>query len=64
MTTTKLTPNKTLVNNEGKKITVSIADYQELQQEFNDGIWLVIIHDIDGDIHTVILPDNFTQKAA
>jgi hypothetical protein len=64
MMTTTTTPNKTLVNNEGKKIKVDLATYEELKKDFNGGVWLVIIHDVTGDVHTVILPDNFTQETA
>lgn len=61
MTTTTTTATKTVVNNEGETITVSLDCYNEMQRDYDAGVWMDIVNDIEGNPHCVIIPDNFAK---
>ena len=50
---------KQVKNNENKMINVSIDTYNGLQQMYNNGYFSAIVKDINGNIHVVIIFDNF-----
>ena len=50
---------KTVKNNEGKIVKVTSECYNEMMNDYNNGIWMDIIMDVFGNRHVVILPDNF-----
>lgn len=48
----------TLVNNEGKQITVTTETLNEVIKCYNEGVWAVIVKDTKGNPHSVIVPDQ------
>jgi hypothetical protein len=50
---------KRIINNEGKLVNVTDAMYSKLADMFKSGIWCTIIRDINGSVHSIIIPDNF-----
>ena len=48
----------TIITNENKKVSIDANLYNELQSDFNSGVWMAIIK-VDGKVHNVILPQNF-----
>lgn len=50
---------KSVINNEGASINVPEATYSAMQKEFNEGVWVVYVRDIEGRTQIVVLPENF-----
>lgn len=48
-----------LKNNEGRLITVSSETFNEVRAAYDAGTWSVVVEDINGHPHVVIVPDNF-----
>jgi len=50
---------KKLINNEGKVVRVRTFLYEQLEQSYKNGVWMVLVLDMDGKKHSVILTENF-----
>lgn len=48
-----------VTNNEGQIVFINEQTKDELQREFDNGVWMCIVKDIDGNTQAIILPDNF-----
>lgn len=50
----------TVITNEGNSIQVTKSAYDEMQRDLHEGVWAVLVRDISGNGHMVILTDNFS----
>lgn len=48
-----------ITNNEGQQIIISENAISQLQKAHQEGVWSVIVKDINEAAHCVVIPDNF-----
>ena len=48
-----------LTTNEGKTIKVSHDTYKNAKNMYQNGYWSTIVYDLLGNIHSVLLGENF-----
>ena len=47
-----------LINNQGETITVSSDTYTEVRDMYKQGFYLVVLSDVYGNAHSVIIPNQ------
>lgn len=50
---------KPIKNNEGQTVFIDEFTWQQMKKLFDEGTWCAIVKDVDGNVHSIILTDNF-----